>query len=527
MTIHVNMPPSPNNANHIQGVLRGYQSRVIARPAARSGKSGSKIQPRTGRHLAPSTGHVRLLASSHRSDATSLVEPATGINAHGLATHDARAVSVGTQADVFPRYKALSEGASLAQASFPPTPSEGQVIQAMSNLTSGMGPQNTRTDRARPQATGRSRYKMGAHGLDGAKLVPRNHLAYKTAPCRHWTKNNGWCPLGEACCFIHDDNLKWVPATADISRMPSPSVSGSTAVSSFRSSPVGSTGGQYYPSRRQQKTTHCWAYVQGRCQLPDCQYIHPADIEPYKAYTPCASGKFCVLGRECPFKHMEVDGLPRRPLRPDSTVYFVPDPPPAPMINGTVYYPLPTSTLLASVPMAYSAAVPDFLPAPSSGLVRISPPPSVQEVGLEDISEGMLPEQPAAEYWAGAATRDWVGYQHRMSVAEVLPVEDFSRGAGHTRRASESVRPTPTPFLVAEIPREELCAQVASLDMLANSAKWRKTTRGSLQIATDRPLPHQDRAFPQTASTAVFPTIPRNGRGHAKRFSVTLKQGDW
>ncbi|KAI0058596.1 hypothetical protein BV25DRAFT_1206220 [Artomyces pyxidatus] len=90
------------------------------------------------------------------------------------------------------------------------------------------------------------------------KVVPASHMSYKTAPCRHWTKNNGWCPLGDRCGFIHDDNLKWIPAQATGPGEPT---------SSSASSNDSEDGEIRYPTRKY-KTSHCWATLRLTSHTP-------------------------------------------------------------------------------------------------------------------------------------------------------------------------------------------------------------------------------------------------------------------
>ncbi|KIJ96878.1 hypothetical protein K443DRAFT_633593 [Laccaria amethystina LaAM-08-1] len=107
------------------------------------------------------------------------------------------------------------------------------------------------------------------------------NLAHKTAPCRHYARNRGWCPVGEACNFIHDFAF---PARED---------------ASVRWK-VGS------PQRK--KSRHCWAFIQGRCRSSSdrCEYFHPeaALVPKYFKYTPCAVGETCSDRNNCPFKHL-------------------------------------------------------------------------------------------------------------------------------------------------------------------------------------------------------------------------------
>lgn len=127
---------------------------------------------------------------------------------------------------------------------------------------------------------GSSVVSLPAKPLEESTKTEAN-LAHKTAPCRHYARNGGWCPVGEECKFIHDFAF---PPREDASV----------------SSKVGS------PQRK--KSRHCWAFVQGRCRSSSngCEYFHPeaALVPSYFKYTPCAAGKTCSNWNNCPFKHL-------------------------------------------------------------------------------------------------------------------------------------------------------------------------------------------------------------------------------
>jgi len=136
----------------------------------------------------------------------------------------------------------------------------------------------------------------------------KDDMAYKTTPCKHYTLNQGWCPWGDECGFIHDPELGWVP--------PLERTSGSSTPNS--STLGGSKSGLYDTAidvvidpRRSvsSKSAHCWGYIQGICPHSDtCRYLHPTDIVPYIKYTPCLTWPRCGFpARDCPLKHLQVD----------------------------------------------------------------------------------------------------------------------------------------------------------------------------------------------------------------------------
>ncbi|KAJ7135406.1 hypothetical protein C8R43DRAFT_1239091 [Mycena crocata] len=108
-------------------------------------------------------------------------------------------------------------------------------------------------------------------------------LSWKTTPCRHFTKNNGRCPLGDNCGFIHDLSLPSAPTAPG------------------------------------QSSAHCWDHVASHsgCTTPKCGHFHPQDTTPYRKYTPCSAWPACSSGPRCHFKHPE-------PLRPKGAASPVP-----------------------------------------------------------------------------------------------------------------------------------------------------------------------------------------------------------
>ncbi|KAI0246030.1 hypothetical protein BJV78DRAFT_1286816 [Lactifluus subvellereus] len=85
------------------------------------------------------------------------------------------------------------------------------------------------------------------------QFLPRDVLEQRArTPCKHFEHNQGWCPYGVDCHFLHDHSrLSSRPGSTTSSP---PSLASSTA-SSLRSSPVPST--MYYPSGVNQSAGAC------------------------------------------------------------------------------------------------------------------------------------------------------------------------------------------------------------------------------------------------------------------------------
>ncbi|CAL1715897.1 unnamed protein product [Somion occarium] len=158
-------------------------------------------------------------------------------------------------------------------------------------------------------------------------------LSWRTTLCRHFIKNQGWCPLGEDCGYIHDLQLA-AHAQNDI-RYPDRS-------QSHRATKGMSNG------KNGSKQSHCWAYVQGMCRVKDCPYLHPASMELFIPHTPCLAWPNCSKGPMCRFKHPE-PLIPRIPgfstqasvsqqAQPTSPVQ--PIPPGTVQVHGTTYFPV-------------------------------------------------------------------------------------------------------------------------------------------------------------------------------------------
>lgn len=126
----------------------------------------------------------------------------------------------------------------------------------------------------------------------------------KTTPCKYFAQN-GRCPRGDACIFVHDVHLAaYLSATQK---------HGKHVIQPF-----------------------CWAYVQGMCHLSQCPLFHPTDIASYMKHTPCSLWSRCPCPQLCPFKHPDLvyvipglDALGKAGNRFE-----------AKEVNGTTYFPL-------------------------------------------------------------------------------------------------------------------------------------------------------------------------------------------
>ncbi|KAH9988844.1 hypothetical protein BJV77DRAFT_723618 [Russula vinacea] len=296
-------------------------------------------------------------------------------------------------------------------------------------------------------------------------IAPKKEdLAYKTTPCRHFTLNQGWCPWGDACGFIHDPELEWVPASERTSGRSTPS---SLTLAGNKSVLYDKTTVEPEVDLRRSvssKSAHCWGYIQGVCPHSEtCKYLHPADIVPYIKYTPCLTWPRCGYpALACPLKHPQVDKLtpPSRSQPPSTpnTTTIVPQarsgiapraekysdtlPPPqrqsqqpsttAPLTpaGGLV---IPHDEAYASARLHHRPTIPSaemFTPAPARPVVRLRRP-------SED-----LPRDQAVEMQCGLGVGSYQGRARSVSIAvqrlngefsgPVLqaPAKAFARGHG-------------------------------------------------------------------------------------------------
>ncbi|TCD59828.1 hypothetical protein EIP91_011347 [Steccherinum ochraceum] len=203
-------------------------------------------------------------------------------------------------------------------------------------------------------------------------------LSWRTTLCRHFSKNQGWCPLGDECGYIHD--LALAAHASDDIRFPNQyrSERGSSDV----------RGKSAAKGRAGSKHSHCWAYVQGLCRVKDCPYLHPAAINLFVPHTPCLAWPNCTRGSLCAYKHPE--SLPAKASEPaprpiQSQIPMQPQPvpqPPSPVLfipsssvqfHGTTYFPFAPPQQPYSFTHAHHVAPPIPPPPPPP-----PPPPAPQ-----------------------------------------------------------------------------------------------------------------------------------------------------
>ncbi|KAI0090210.1 hypothetical protein BDY19DRAFT_984570 [Irpex rosettiformis] len=211
-------------------------------------------------------------------------------------------------------------------------------------------------------------------------------LSWRTTLCRHFVKNQGWCPLGDDCGYIHDMLLATY-ATRDVR---------------FPSDPTVGQGESYGTDRGKaaSKHSHCWAYVQGLCRVKDCPYLHPEAIYLFIPHTPCLAWPNCTRGMLCGYKHPE-PLIPKvselRQARIPAPMHVQPQSPvqPSPVqvipsgtvhFHGTTYFPYGSNQApaLAQVPSSAHQQAPQHIaqrgppPAPIAHMtssMHIPPPP--------------------------------------------------------------------------------------------------------------------------------------------------------
>ncbi|KAK7691184.1 hypothetical protein QCA50_006287 [Cerrena zonata] len=259
-------------------------------------------------------------------------------------------------------------------------------------------------------------------------------LSWRTTLCRHFVKNQGWCPLGDECGYIHDLRLA-EHAQNDI-RYPD---------------------GRRPRSLGPPKQSHCWAYVQGMCRVGNCPYIHPLAIDLFVPHTPCLSWPNCNKGALCCFKHPE-------PLIPKLPSFH---PEPLPNIPagtyqalGTTYFPVaqdPNAPTSPSAPVPYSpSARSGFSPYSNASLPFFSPiyepkrppfvaPPlvAIASNSSEDANRyiGMPPPIPINDVKiAGDVKVDDASSIGEASTEEFPYRPSTHQRPGHTRRISVTLK---------------------------------------------------------------------------------------
>ncbi|KAI0346226.1 hypothetical protein BDW22DRAFT_731432 [Trametopsis cervina] len=205
-------------------------------------------------------------------------------------------------------------------------------------------------------------------------------LSWRTTLCRHFVKNQGWCPLGDDCGYIHDIPLA-MSATKDVR---------------FPNDPTVGQGESYGTARGRaaSKHSHCWAYVQGLCRVRDCPYLHPEAVQLFVPHTPCLAWPNCIRGPLCAYKHPEplipklpeIRTAPRPPpvqMQPQSPVQLSPVqviPSGTVQYHGTTYFPVGSGPTSAPAPPPAHQHVPQRAPAAAHApapapVPAVAPPP--------------------------------------------------------------------------------------------------------------------------------------------------------
>ncbi|KZT65907.1 hypothetical protein DAEQUDRAFT_813975 [Daedalea quercina L-15889] len=226
-------------------------------------------------------------------------------------------------------------------------------------------------------------------------------LSWRTTLCRHFSRNHGWCPLGDECNYIHDLELAAI-ALEDI-RFPD----GRPPPEDTRADGLPQAGSKH---------SHCWAYIQGLCHVESCPYLHPVQAHLFIRHTPCLQWPNCTKGALCPFKHPEPI-IPKVRMLPPSIEPAPSAQPPSPVettlggavqYHGTTYFPLkpqlPVSPPAPSVriyepqrsnepmavPMGYH---PPYLGSPPwhQQLSPVSPPPLQYSTSYSSMSSMETP----------------------------------------------------------------------------------------------------------------------------------------
>ncbi|KAF5350568.1 hypothetical protein D9756_008747 [Leucocoprinus leucothites] len=359
------------------------------------------------------------------------------------------------------------------------------------------------------------RSQTAAHDYVDPKKI-RSIIAWKTTPCKHFVKNNGWCPLGDACNFIHDWQLVY-------STMWNRDIIRKTAESSAR------------PDGNHKATSHCWAHVQGFCGARSCPHFHPADIQPYVKYTPCPAWVLCDRRSTCPFKHWDVlppgsqesemlaappPTLPPPP--PPPAVFYPPPPPPPPPatytptviptsnqveVNGTTYFSLAPEASLAD-DFTYPQNGPIAVPVPMAAL-----PPT------HFLSEGVNPPSlspMSSHHYVPQAYQPHVeplSFLEQAYVNEPSPL--LSPPDAHAQSLHvmppEDTRPNHSEFIPSSRAESEPIPNEGSFGETKNEAEADPTSGHNSAAEPDTTEDHRRK---------------RKSHGHVRRISINVKTGE-
>ncbi|KAG0704184.1 hypothetical protein DFH29DRAFT_394824 [Suillus ampliporus] len=307
----------------------------------------------------------------------------------------------------------------------------------------------------------------------GRNVHPTN---WKTTPCKHFIRTQGWCPVGDACNFIHDS---------------APPSSGSPdQIRDERDRSPGSDACAEEPwsinnTVMEATRAHCWAYIQGMCVNPRCQLLHPEDVIPYIPYTPCLRWPNCPDGTYCGFRH------------------HIAIPIPAP-----VTAPLPLLLPLTDVRVPeMTAAMPNHMPSVSSQTSAF-PCGSYEINGTTYFTPQApavpLPTNPPVFYDHATIAHSIYGYP-----GGTFEASNHVYDQGVYPDAEQETHKSPDPQrLGSNEPKEQLSVHV----------------QHSIQPATSDPEAAVDRLTSTQANEFPYRPPKTQRVGHARRISVQMKK---
>ncbi|KAI0656394.1 hypothetical protein C8Q70DRAFT_1056632 [Cubamyces menziesii] len=365
-------------------------------------------------------------------------------------------------------------------------------------------------------------YQWGSSPVSGvapASRIKYRPLSWRTALCRHFVKNKGWCPLGDRCNYIHD--LALAEYAKDDVRF------------GVRHLPGAGTGKFNGKGKVGSKHSHCWAYVQGLCHMQDCQYLHPVAVRLFAEHTPCLAWPNCRRGPLCPYKHPEPylsdtppdtpvlspesirppveqqDHVPRGAVPINGTMYFPvrspPPPPPPPQMQQPQMPPPPIPVLNLSPPMQSPIVAPNMWDA-----WRMAYPPTPLTY---------MPMMAGPAVWPDNAAIG-IGWQESRAPyapqgLPMLPVPAY-----------EGLSPTPLLHVHAQAQANAQRQAQARLHAQAQAQAQVQVQQGGSHAAYE--AAEQDehsRGCSLPIPDSELPYIPPKQQrvGHARRVSVTIK----
>ncbi|KAI0077794.1 hypothetical protein K474DRAFT_1037501 [Panus rudis PR-1116 ss-1] len=298
-------------------------------------------------------------------------------------------------------------------------------------------------------------------------------LSYRTAICRHYIKNGGWCPLGNECAYIHNEELARY-ANDDV-RFPG-------------GRPAGSH------TRAGSKQSHCWAYIQGLCRVRDCPYLHPVAVHMFQPHTPCLAWPNCAKGAFCNFKHPEP--LISQPARPAESS------------------PIQANHQSQSPPMAFNP--PGTVQVRGTTYFQVAPPPPPPAITHSGLAAPPTYSQPMAQQPSPQ-------YSYSLSYSPLAP----SVPSGYSPYSPASI-----PFLSPVYEARPSLPPVSVAPMTAPPPEdpHRFTAGGSsgaldTQILTPEVRSSTAPSVARSEGIEEFPYKPpaQQRLGHTRRYSVSTK----